>query len=127
MQLTKDFSNWPVIIGYPNPESYQSHDQQEILHLLRGRPDLRQVRGDGGALCQVSMKLLHLLKGCLEPPEVYRVNLTEWQQFTRYYKPNVIFVGVGDHSRNGEDPGEILAAIMSITPHPEFRFQCLKW
>lgn len=38
----------------------------------------------------------------------------------RYYKPNVIFVGVGDHSRNGEDPGEILAAIMSITPHPEF-------
>ena len=39
----------------------------------------------------------------------------------RYYKPGVIFVGVGDHSRNGEDPGEILVAIMSITPHSEFR------
>jgi len=38
----------------------------------------------------------------------------------RYYKPGVIFVGVGDHSRNGEDPGEILVAIISITPHSEF-------
>ena len=52
MQLT----NWPVI-GIWISESYQIHDQQEILHLLRGRPDLGQVRGDGGALCQVSMKL----------------------------------------------------------------------
>ena len=56
MQLTKNFSNWPFI-RYQNLESYQSHDLQKILHLLRGRPDLGQVRGDGGALCQVSMKL----------------------------------------------------------------------
>ena len=62
MKMTKDFLNWLVIIGYPNPESYQSHDLQEILHLLRGRPDLGQVRGDGGALCQVSMKLKYLWK-----------------------------------------------------------------
>ena len=36
------------------------------------------------------------------------------------YKPQELFVGVGDWSRELQDIGEMLTAVIKITPHPDY-------
>ena len=37
------------------------------------------------------------------------------------YKPQELFVGVGDWSRMSQDSGEMLTAVIRVTPHPDYK------
>ena len=37
------------------------------------------------------------------------------------YQPQELFIGVGDWSRKIQDTGEILTAVIKITPHPDYK------
>ena len=37
------------------------------------------------------------------------------------YQPQELFIGVGDWSRKIQDTGEVLTAVIKITPHPGYK------